>query len=488
MIFSEIGCKAEAENALKRIDSLGIAKLVGVEEICICTITQKNKIYFDAVFKYTKNTENLEHIINYNACKIFELEDENKVFDFSEGDYNGFMLAIPIRAYYKYKVFCVAYNIRGFTKEGITALSAVIDLLYENVLLDHNVLIERNYLNSLFDSLELIIMGVDKTGRITSGNRALEKKFKLNMQDVLGANFIEFKYVKENMNICKAINKVRKENKSCEIKEEIFILEDKKVFMDMLFSPVNNNKGKIEGIVIVMNDVTSRKVYEKENEQLNQFAFLGEVAAGVAHEIKNPLTNIKGCGRILEKKLIGNEYYDDFIVPIRKEADRIDDVINKMLSYTFITQEDIYGYISVEEAINKCFDILNFHIKSKDIIITKRVEKNLPLIKGNNVQLQQAFINILFNSMQSIESTGKIEILCKKLPDKSAIEICIVDNGSGIKEDNIKDIFKPSFSTKKYGNGFGLAIVKLVIEKFKGSIEVKSRCGIGTKFIIYLPY
>ncbi|MGV8981937.1 two-component system sensor histidine kinase NtrB [Clostridium sp.] len=486
MIFSEVSCKAE--NSLKKIHILGIAELVEAEEIGICTITQNNKVYIDACLKYNEKLGDLKNIISCVTSRIIKLEDKSEVFNLSEQGDKGFILVIPIRAYFKYKVFFVFYNMRGFTKEEITAVSASITLLYENVLLNHDVLRERNYLDSLFDSLESIVIGLDKDGVVTSGNKTVEKVFKLHLQDILGHYLIDLKGIKGKRIIFESINNVIKENKSCIVKEEIFIIEGEKVYMDIVFSPVKNSKGEVDGIVIVMDDITSRKIYEKEIEQLNQFAFLGEVAAGIAHNIKNPLTNIKGCGRILEKKLIGNEYYDDFILPITKEADRIDDVINKMLSYTFITQEDIYGYISVEEAIDKCFDILSFHIKSNSIQITKDIEKDLPLIKGNNVQLQQAFINILFNAMQAIESTGKIEIKCEKLSDKNTIKICIEDNGKGIEEDNIKNIFKPFFSTRNAGNGFGLAIVKLVIEKFYGTIEVKSKPGIGTKFIIYLPY
>ncbi|MBK5242782.1 ATP-binding protein [Clostridium sp.] len=486
MIFSEVSCKAE--NSLKKIDSLGITKLAKADEVGICTITQNNKVYIDACLKYNENVGDLKLILNCIASKIFKLEDKTEVFNLSEYGEERFILAIPIRAYFKYKVYFVFHNMNGFTKEQITSVSAVVFLLYENVLLNHDVLRERNYLDSLFDSLESIVIGLDKAGFITSGNKTVEKIFKLHLQDILGNKFIELKSIKDKRNIFESINKVIKYNRSCIVKEEIFIIEGEKVYMDIIFSPVNNSRGEIDGIVIVMDDITNRKIYEKEIEQLNQFAFLGEVAAGIAHNIKNPLTNIKGCGRILEKKLIGNEYYNDFILPITKEADRIDDVINKMLSYTFITQEDIYGYISVEESINKCFDILSFHIKSKDIKMTKDIEKDLPLIKGNNVQLQQAFINILFNAMQAVECTGKIEITCEKLSKKDTIKICIADNGKGIEENNIKNIFKPFFSTRNDGNGFGLAIVKLVIEKFYGTIEVESKLGIGTKFMIYLPY
>ncbi|GAA0178597.1 hypothetical protein SH2C18_16220 [Clostridium sediminicola] len=485
MIFSKVSCKAD--NSLKKIESLGITELVKAEEVGICTITQRNKVYVDAYLKYNEEVKDLKDLLNYIACEIFKLEDKNEVFNLLEYGYKGFVLTIPIRAYFKYKVFFVFYKRENFTKEEVIAVSAVVNLLYENVLLDYDVLKERNYLNSLFDSLESIVIGLDMEGVVTSGNKTVEKIFKLNSQDILEKKFIDLKTIKGKRNILETINKVIKDNRSYIVKEETFLIDGKKTFMDMVFSPVNNREGEIDGIVIVMDDITDRKTYEKEIEQLNQFAFLGEVAAGIAHDIKNPLTNIKGCGRILEKKLIGNKYYNDFILPITKESDRIDDVVNKMLSYTFITQEDIYGYISVEEAINKCFDILSFHIKSRDINITKEIEKNLPLIKGNNVQLQQAFINILFNALQAVECTGEIKIACKKLSNKNIIKICISDNGKGIEKDNIENIFNPFFTTKKDGNGFGLAIVKLVIEKFQGNIKVKSKEGFGTKFIIYLP-
>lgn len=269
MIFSEISCKAE--NSLKKIDSLGIAELVKAEAVGICTITQKSKVYIDACVKYNENVADLKSMLDCIAMKIFKLEDKNEVFNLSKYGNCGFILVIPIRAYYKYKVFCVFYNMKGFTKGEVTSASAVLNLLYKNVLLYHDVLNERNYLNSLFNSLESIVIGLDKTGVVTSGNKAVEKIFKMNLQDILGNNFIDLKYIKGKRNIHEIINKVIRESRSYIVKEEIFMLEGEKVFMDMVFSPVNNSNGEIEGIVIVMDDITDRKMYEKENEQLNQF-------------------------------------------------------------------------------------------------------------------------------------------------------------------------------------------------------------------------
>jgi signal transduction histidine kinase len=113
---------------------------------------------------------------------------------------------------------------------------------------------------------------------------------------------------------------------------------------------------------------------------------------------------------------------------------------------------------------------------------------DLPLIKCNNVQLQQALLNVLFNAVQAIDSEGIINIESSKLSDKKKVLVCISDNGKGIDISDINEIFNPLYTTKNKNTGIGLAIVKRVIDKQGGEIIVNSKANVGTEFEIYLPY
>ena len=198
--------------------------------------------------------------------------------------------------------------------------------------------------------------------------------------------------------------------------------------------------------------------------------------------------SIRGCSRILERNLSHNPKQLEFIEPIINQVDRLDEVIEQMLSYSFIIKEELYSYIDINEVLEKCYNVISLHKKLKFITINKMFSSDLPLIKCNNVQLQQALLNVLFNAVQAIDSEGIINIESSKLSDKKKVLVCISDNGKGIDISDINEIFNPLYTTKNKNTGIGLAIVKRVIDKQGGEIIVNSKANVGTEFEIYLPY
>ncbi len=220
---------------------------------------------------------------------------------------------------------------------------------------------------------------------------------------------------------------------------------------------------------------------------MRQFVLLGELAAGVAHDIKNPLMSIRGCARLLEKNMIGHSYEMEFLRPIITEADRINEVIEQMLSYVYLTKEDSYDLVDLNAILDKCLNVIRFHKKTKQVILEKKLDPEIPFISGNNVELQQAFVNILINAMQAIEEEGRVVVETRYQKETDEIKITIADTGAGISPENMGRVFRPFFTTKKDGNGIGLSIVERVIKKHGGKIQLSSSPDVGTEFMLYLP-
>jgi len=373
----------------------------------------------------------------------------------------------------------------------LVIIRVLIGIYYENVLLHNTIVQETNYLHSVFNSTESGIISIGLDGKVTTANKAASEIFSVPCDKLIGDKDYTFLTRDESKTlILEGVDYVIKNNKNYFVKKVLFIGKDsKKRAVNLSMMPLNNSKKKVVGVVWVISVISNKQVLEKENEQIKQFASLGELAAGVAHDIKNPLMSIRGSARIIQKKLCkATNYaeYKEFIEPIISEVDRINEVIEQMLSYRIMTEEVNYKLVNIAEVLDKCCNVINFHKESKYITIEKDYSNNLPLIKGNNVHLQQAFINILLNAVQAIKTEGIIKINSYVDNEKNLI-VAIHDNGIGIDSNNLEEIFYPFYSTKENGTGYGLSIVKRAIKKHKGEIFVKSKRDEGTTFVVTLP-
>lgn len=482
MYYSDLTCNPP--DSLKKIENLGIVNSLPVDWMGIVTLTKKKKIFIRAEIDYHYvGGEKVQHLLEDNLEDMLVIE-ESTIYGFpAEGSGNVIVSLAKIQ--HDYKVFFVCCSIEGYTEKDLAVMKVIMNVLYENFLLNNEIIQERNYLQNVLDSTGSAVMSINLDGEITTANRASLNFFC--MQDISGKKYYELFNSDEAKKIQQAIQYVSEYNTNYYVKEVILPQADHGFkAVNLSISPLYDGNNKIAGVVIIGTDVTKRKILESEVEQLKQFAALGEVASGVAHDIKNPLMSIRGCARILEKSLQDPKHID-FLKPIIQEVDRINEVVEQMISYGNLTQESNYAHININEVLTKSINVIHFHKKSKYIQIEKDLTRDLPLIRGNNVQLQQAFINILINSVQAIEKEGIIRISSSYLQEKELIRVVISDNGVGIDTQDLGKIFKPFYTTKSYGTGIGLSIVDRVIKKHGGEVAIKSQVNRGTCFEVSIP-
>ncbi len=250
-------------------------------------------------------------------------------------------------------------------------------------------------------------------------------------------------------------------------------------------SMVKNSKGEPIAMVGIIRDITDLKEKENLEKQLLQadkLATIGQLAAGVAHEINNPLGNISLYTQMLLKKTADDATKDKLMV-INDEANRAANIVNGLLD--FARQSELkLSHIDINKEIGKVLGILKPRLK--DIKVNTALAP-LPLILADSGQIQQVIMNLLKNSIQSITENG--EIIVKTSAKQGYAEMSISDNGCGIPKENLDKIFDPFFTTKEQGKGtgLGLSISYGIIKRHNGSIEVKSEAGKGTTFTIKLP-
>lgn len=222
----------------------------------------------------------------------------------------------------------------------------------------------------------------------------------------------------------------------------------------------------------------------KRMSRADKLATIGELAAGAAHEIRNPLTAIQSSLQYLSTKIQG-EKEKNLVTNALQETRRINEILSALLSFSRpseIKKEEN----NIIEILEESLDLISIQSNKYKIKITRDFPNTPLLLNSDKAQLKQLFLNILLNSAQAMNLGGelKIEVHPK---DNHKILITVTDTGEGIPEDKLDNIFDPFFTTKSGGTGLGLSICYGIIESHKGEIEVKSKVGQGTTISIILP-
>ena len=251
-------------------------------------------------------------------------------------------------------------------------------------------------------------------------------------------------------------------------------------------------KDEFEEVAASFNNMAaSLKEQMYKMQRTEQMVVLGELAAGLAHEIKNPLTGIKLSMEVLSEKTFTSEEDREFILKIIDEIKRIDSLIKSLLKFARPPKPN-FAVSDLNEILN---DTVTFSLKhpslssktSTSINVLKHFDKSLPELMADPMQLQQVFLNLLLNAIDTMQDGGTLFVKTSYDAGENAVQIEISDTGKGIDEKVIAKICQPFFTTKPKGTGLGLAITKRLIEQHGGDISAENNPGGGATFKIRLP-
>ncbi|MFE7914394.1 ATP-binding protein, partial [Bacillus mobilis] len=235
-------------------------------------------------------------------------------------------------------------------------------------------------------------------------------------------------------------------------------------------------------IMIIVRDITERKKTEELLNKSDTLAAIGQLAAGVAHEVRNPLTVIKGFIQLFQINKEDQEKYFDLML---SEIERIEAILQEFLSIAK-TDEMNTEQKNIYQIYKNVVSLMNTKAIMTNIQVELYAESNDISIECSENQLKQVFINILQNSIEAMPNGGKITIHIKEINDDGVI-IHVIDEGIGIPEERIKRLGEPFYSTKEKGTGIGLMLSYKIIESHQGNISIMSEVGVGTTVTIYLP-
>jgi PAS domain S-box-containing protein len=355
----------------------------------------------------------------------------------------------------------------------------------------------RGVIQSITDG----IIAVDRAGRIRTWNRAMVERYGIPEAEVLGRELFEaFPALAQEGLRPELAALLRGERPDLFLKHfEHETRHRGRVVLNIRGSALRGLADEVSGAVLAIEDVTDRLTLEREVQQAEKLAVVGQLAAGIAHQIGTPLNVISGSAEYLMMEWGADRPRPQELEIIVAQTDRITKLIRQLLNFARPTRMEL-GPVRMNELLDEVLGLIEHQIAKERISIQTDFQPDLPTLVGDANQLEQAFLNIVVNAWHAMAGGGTLALRTRAVPGGDrlrrggrgavpGVEVVIADTGVGIPPEHLPRIFDPFFSTKGVGKGtgLGLAITRRIVEDHHGAVEVSSEVRRGTSFRIWLP-
>lgn len=341
--------------------------------------------------------------------------------------------------------------------------------------------------NILRDSADGIIT-VDMNDCIISWNKGAETIYGYTEEEVLGRN-IEMLLPLENRKSREPElirRKLEMEGVIRNFKTQRVTKSGRKIDIILTRTAIRNEAGEVVGSSAVVKDVTQLRSIENQLSRAEHLATMGELAASLAHEIKNPLAGIKGAIEVILDQYEGHRLHRDVLEEVLQEVRRIDRIVQDLLGYAR-PREPNFTDVNIREVFRRVALLFDRTIEEKKIKLDILIDPDVDSVFADENLIEQVLLNLVLNSLQAMGENGTLVLSNRLTRDVRGVEITVQDSGPGISPENISRVFQPFFTTKKDGTGLGLATCKRIITDHGGTISVASVPGMGATFRIWLP-
>jgi len=337
---------------------------------------------------------------------------------------------------------------------------------------------------TILDSISDGVIAVDNQGIVVSFNHGAEEMTGLKAEQVIGKSYDDF-LIKEKPIFTNLTFTLRNGNELFNRKKRIITDNGRAVHLIVSTKLLRNESGKKTGAVGIYKDITPIIELEEQIQRADKMSVIGELAAGTAHEIRNPLTTIQGFIQLLEYDLKGSKH-QDYLQIVLKEITHINEIIKEMLLLAKPSAPQM-GFVSMNQMIRDTIGFMNAEGLLHNVELRTELEENLPLIELDERQIKQVFMNLIRNSIQAMVKGGEVIIRATLNQDLRIIEVSFTDNGVGISEENLVKIYEPFYTTKDTGTGLGIPISCRIMQSHGGTLNIQSKKGNGTKVTLYFP-
>lgn len=345
---------------------------------------------------------------------------------------------------------------------------------------------EKGFLETLFNTIQEGVIVTDADGRITYLNAAAGQLLGIDSERAVREPLSRYLRDLDWQKIWSA----DKDEWRKVFTHELEVFYPQQRFLSFYIVPVADEQNSVvTGMAIILRDVTETRQRAESTIESEKLSAITLLAAGVAHEIGNPLNSLNIHLQLMERELkrfpaAQAERVREDLRVARDEIARLDQIINQFLHAIRPTQPELQP-TTVNDVIAETLALMEQEIGDRDILVEQELAEGLPRILLDRAQLKQAFYNIIKNALQAMRSGGILRLRTEA--DDTHVTISFIDSGHGIAPEQIGRLFEPYFTTKQNGTGLGLMIVQRIVREHGGTIEVESDKDRGTTFRIKLP-
>ncbi|MBI2001239.1 MAG: PAS domain-containing protein [candidate division NC10 bacterium] len=412
------------------------------------------------------------------------------------------------------------YSLTPLKDEGgrVRNVMLFMDDVTEKKSLGERVVRAERHLASVVESANDLIVSMDADGSVMTWNSAAERILGFSVREMVGTQLVTLFPEGERATLQDLFGQLTRGGEFQEREAGMRARSGQELLISWRFSAMKEERGQVVGLVGVGRDLTEKRQLELQLIQSAKMAALGEMAGGIAHEIRNPLAITSSAAQILLKKGADPELRRESARKIHTAAGRAATIIENLLRFAR-PSEGLVEQVDVNGAVEDTLSLIGHQISLQSIEIEKRLAPHLPRVKGNKNQLQQVFMNIILNAYHAMPEGGGLTITSRVLPialpaadglpstelselarppafnPQSAsdngqwVDVRFSDTGCGIPEENLSRIFDPFFTTMPVGRGtgLGLSIAYSIVRQHGGIIGVESQVGMGSTFTVSLP-
>ena len=350
----------------------------------------------------------------------------------------------------------------------------------------------KQYLENLVETAGDAILTVDRAQRIESWNNGARAILGYPKEEMRGRDICTLASGESAKDQLVSLIQRAIEGEIASNVETSWLRKDRK---EVTVSPITDSTGRAVGVLTIARDVTERKKLQEELFHSEKLASIGQLAAGVAHQINNPLGAISGRAQMLLRLSgpLDREFLQEQLGKIRADCSRITETVNDLLGFARKT-ETVKQYTDVNTILDETLEMVKHETIARKVRVERRYSENLPPIVASSNHLRQLFANLMTNALDAMRGGGTLSVQSLFRPPgkdrpEQVVEVVLADTGVGIAEEDLPRIFEPFFTTKPAGEGtgLGLAVAKRIADFHNGRIDVESRVGSGTTFTIQFP-
>jgi two-component system, sporulation sensor kinase A len=371
-------------------------------------------------------------------------------------------------------------NIRG----EIIAIIAIFRDITEHKKMERELTRTRELYKLITENTTDLIAVVTKNLEVIYASPSFQKVVGIDPDFLVGRNVKDFVKPEEVSDYINVVKEVISTGESQLLKNRIKSINQDDIYTDFIVSPIYNSKQEFDSFVVVGRNVTDRVKNEAAIRNLDRLSIIGQLAAGVAHEIRNPLTALKGFSKLMQDNP-NHEKREDYLAIIMTELNRIDMIVNEFMSLAK-PQAVKYERNNLISIIESTIQVLHPQALLHNVEIEMENTVDYVDVFCNAQQLKQVFVNFLKNAIESMPFGGKIQIRITFTENRTVV-VSIIDDGVGIEKERLRLLGTPFYTTKDKGIGLGLTVSNKIIQEHKGFMRIESEKEEGTRVIVEFP-